>query len=55
MSMDAKPTKYGVVMTLISADGDMGFPGNRHRSLAFQRWLQGGAPAIIIRYTANDG
>ena len=49
----AKPIKDGVVMTLISADGDMGFPGNLTVSVAFELRRQGVAPALTIRYTAK--
>ena len=49
----AKPTKDGVVMTLVSTDGDMGFPGNMTVSVAFELRRQGGAPAFTISYTAE--
>ncbi len=49
----AKPSKDGVVMTLVSPDGDMGFPGNLSVSVAFELRREHGAPALTIVYTAK--
>jgi aldose 1-epimerase len=49
----AKPTADGVIMTLVSPDGDMGFPGNLTVSVDFELRRQRGAPALSIRYTAE--
>ena len=49
----AKPTTDGVVMTLVSADGDMGFPGNLTVSVTFTLRRQHGAPALVIAYSAT--
>ena len=48
----AKPTASGVIMTLASPDGDMGFPGNLTVSVDFELRRQHGAPALSIAYTA---
>jgi aldose 1-epimerase len=49
----AKPTANGVVMTLDSPDGDMGFPGNLTVSVNFVLHREHGAPALSIEYTAK--
>lgn len=49
----AKPTTNGVIMTLVSPDGEMGFPGNLTVSVEFQLRRQHGAPALAIVYTAK--
>src|ERR1039457_6630231 len=49
----AKTIANGVVMTLVSADGDMGFPGNLTVSVTFSLRRQHGAPALFIGYTAK--
>lgn len=49
----AKPTASGVIMTLVSPDGDMGFPGNLTVSVDFELRKQHGAPALSISYTAQ--
>ena len=49
----ARPTASGVIMTLVSPDGDMGFPGNVTASVDFELHRQHGAPALSIAYTAT--
>ncbi len=49
----AKPTADGVVMTLVSPDGDMGFPGTLNISVTFAVRHEHGAPALSISYTAT--
>ena len=49
----AKSIADGVIMTLVSADGDMGFPGNLTVSVTFSLRRQHGAPALFIGYTAT--
>jgi aldose 1-epimerase len=49
----AKSTTDGVVMTLVSPDGDMGFPGNLSVSVTFSLRRQHGAPALVIAYSAT--
>jgi len=49
----ARPTLSGVIMTLVSPDGDMGFPGNLTVSVDFELRRQRGAPALSITYTAT--
>jgi len=49
----AKTIADGVVMTLVSADGDMGFPGNLTVSVTFSLRRHHGAPALFIGYTAQ--
>ena len=49
----AKPTKDGVLMSLTSPDGDMGFPGNLTVSVDFAVKQQHGSPALSITYTAS--
>lgn len=50
----AKPTHDGVTMSLVSPDGDMGFPGNLTVSVDFELRRQKGAPALSIAYTARS-
>jgi aldose 1-epimerase len=50
----AKSTKNGVTMTLVSADGDMGFPGNMTVSVAFELRRQDGGAALTIKYAAKS-
>jgi aldose 1-epimerase len=49
----AKSIADGVIMTLVSVDGDMGFPGNLTVSVTFSLRRQHGAPALFIGYTAT--
>lgn len=49
----AKPTARGVIMSLVSPDGDMGFPGKLTVSVDFELRRQKGAPALSIAYTAQ--
>jgi aldose 1-epimerase len=49
----AKASKDGVIMTLDSPDGDMGFPGNLSVSVSFELRREHGAPALSIAYTAK--
>jgi aldose 1-epimerase len=49
----AKPTASGVIMSLVSPDGDMGFPGNLNVSVDFELKQQKGSPALSISYTAT--
>lgn len=50
----AKPTHDGVVMSLVSPDGDMGFPGTLTVSVDFELERHKGAPALSIAYTAKS-
>jgi len=49
----AKSIKNGVVMTLLSPDGDMGFPGSLSVSVTFLLQRQHGSPALVITYAAT--
>lgn len=49
----AKPTKDGVLMSLTSPDGEMGFPGNLIISVDFAVKRQHRSPALSITYTAS--
>ena len=49
----AKPTADGVTMTLVSPDGDMGFPGTLTVSVSFKLTRQSSAPALSIEYSAK--
>ena len=51
---NAKPTAGGVIMSLVSPDGDMGFPGKLTVSVDFELRRQKGAPALSIAYTAQS-
>ena len=49
----AKPTTSGVIMTLVSPDGEMGFPGNVNVSVYFELHREKGSPAVTITYSAT--
>jgi len=49
----AKEIPDGVEMSLVSPDGDMGFPGTLNLSVRFTLTLVHGDPALKIQYTAT--
>lgn len=49
----AKKVADGVEMTLVSPDGDMGFPGNLTVHVVFTLKERHGSPALSIHYTAT--
>jgi aldose 1-epimerase len=50
---DAKIVSDGVEMTLVSPDGDMGFPGNLTVHVSFTVTERSGNPALRIDYSAD--
>ena len=51
---EAKKVKNGVEMTLVSPDGDMGFPGNLTVHVSFLVGSRDGKPALSIVYSATS-
>jgi aldose 1-epimerase len=50
----AREVKDGVEMTLISPDGDMGFPGSLTVHVSFTLAMRHGSPALSIQYAAES-
>jgi aldose 1-epimerase len=50
---DARIIDNGVEMSLISPDGDMGFPGKLTVHVSFTVTERGGSPALVISYSAS--
>jgi aldose 1-epimerase len=50
---DAKIMDNGVEMSLVSPDGDMGFPGNLTVHVSFTLMERSGNPALVISYSAS--